>query len=262
MAQNILGRGGSRKHSDPAAMRGQHSQDVALGSVIDSDDAMARIALLAVTELAIPHCLVPFVGLTAGNFLGEIHPLETRPIDGLRLEGRDIDSPSRIVRDCAVWRPEIANPSGQPTGVYSGNADLPIGFQPAIERLGGAVICGGGDRTAEDEPARGWSCGFDVLSVRSDIPDMGERKSNDLAGVGGVSEDFLISGDRSVEANLANSLSVRAEALAPKYRPVRENKRSVAVGRSRHQIANQWKSFGRPHLPEPHGAAGGEYHGF
>ena len=48
VAQDVLGRRGRRHHGDPAAMRGQHAQDVALGAVIDGDDVKARLRLPAV----------------------------------------------------------------------------------------------------------------------------------------------------------------------------------------------------------------------
>src|SRR5215471_15325674 len=102
MAQNVLGRGSCRDYGNPAAMRGKHSQDVVLGSEIDSDDMMAWITLLAVTALAIPCSLPPFVGLPAGDLLGEVHPFETRPIEGLCLESSDIDSALRMVCDGSV----------------------------------------------------------------------------------------------------------------------------------------------------------------
>src|SRR5712671_2015099 len=90
MPPNILGRCGGGNHGDAATMRRKHSKDVAFGAVVDSDDVTTRAALDTITAVAIPQGLVPFVGLPAGDFLGQVHSLETGPVEGLRLEGRDI----------------------------------------------------------------------------------------------------------------------------------------------------------------------------
>src|SRR6202040_2269732 len=65
------------------------------------------------------------------------------------------------------------------------------------------------------------------------IADMREGEGDDLAGIGRVGQDFLITGNRRVEADLADRLARRAEASPPKYRPVRQHQGRVAVGRSR-----------------------------
>src|SRR6516165_11334869 len=114
MAQNILGRGSSGDHGNSAAMRCKHSQNVALSPIIDRHDMMARMVLATIAALALPHRLVPFVGLPAGDFLGKVHPLETRPIDGSSVQSCDIDLSFRMERDGAVRRSEIADTPGQP----------------------------------------------------------------------------------------------------------------------------------------------------
>jgi hypothetical protein len=176
--------------------------------------------------------------LLAGDFLGEVHPLETGPIEGLCLEGCDIDSPFGMMGYGAVRRAEVPDPPRQPAGIHSGEADQPMVFQPRIERLGGAIVRRRGDRTVEDEPARSRGRRFDVFPIRPDIADMREGERDDLTGVGRIRQDFLIPGDCGVEANLADRHPARAEASAPKYRPIREDERGVAVGRSRHRLAH------------------------
>src|SRR5205823_2106466 len=52
-AQNILGRSRGRDHGYPAAVRSEHSEDVALRTVIDGDNMMARVALRTVAALAV-----------------------------------------------------------------------------------------------------------------------------------------------------------------------------------------------------------------
>src|SRR5207302_10635366 len=108
MAQNILCRDGGGNHSHPAAMGGEHSQDVALRTIIDGDDVMTRVALQTVAALAVPHRLGPLVGLTTGDLLGEVHAFQTGPIESPRLELLGVEAPFRVVRAGPVRRAEIA----------------------------------------------------------------------------------------------------------------------------------------------------------
>ena len=58
------------------------------------------------------------------------------------------------------------------------------------------------------------------------IADMWEGENDDLPGIGGIGEDFLIAGDGGIEAQLADIASLSAEALAEKGRPVLKDERA------------------------------------
>src|SRR5271169_6150854 len=75
--QDVRGRGGGGDYGNPTTVLGKHSQDVALGSVIDRDNVMPRIMLPAVAVYRLPARLIPLVGLTASDFTGQIHAFET-----------------------------------------------------------------------------------------------------------------------------------------------------------------------------------------
>src|SRR6516165_5112374 len=79
MAHDVRGRGSGRNYNDTAAECGEHSQDVALGTVVNCYNAVAEILLQTVAAITIPYRLIPLVGLAAGHFFGEIHAFETRP---------------------------------------------------------------------------------------------------------------------------------------------------------------------------------------
>ena len=64
---------------------------------------------------------------------------------------------------------------------------------------------------------------LDVLLVGADIADMREREGDDLSGIGGVGEDFLIAGHRGVEAHLADRVAGGAEAEAFEHGAVGEH---------------------------------------
>jgi hypothetical protein len=49
---------------------------------------------------------------------------------------------------------------------------------------------------------------------------MGESEGDDLAGVGRIGEDLLVSGHRGVEAHFAEGLAEGAEARPPEDRAV------------------------------------------
>ncbi len=59
-----------------------------------------------------------------------------------------------------------------------------------------------------------------VILVRAVVADLGIREHDDLAGIGGIGEDFLIAGDGGVEDHLAKSVFLRTKALALEDRSV------------------------------------------
>jgi len=65
-----------------------------------------------------------------------------------------------------------------------------------------------------NEPGHVGPPGFDVLVVDTIIADERVSHGDDLALVGGVREDFLVTGHGSIEAHFA-----QAEARAPKPSP-------------------------------------------
>src|SRR4029077_18980001 len=167
----------------------------------------------------------------------------------------DVEPPCRMMGDGPVRWSKIADVPGQPPRIHPRNSDQPVAFEPGIQGLGGAVVRWRRNRSAQDEAAGGRCRGFDVFWIGSDIADMREGESDNLAGVRRVREDLLIAGDRGVETNFADCRPVGADTPAPKYRPIRENKRGLAVGRSRHGLAHREWSCGQPHSTGPHGAA-------
>src|SRR5205823_12224930 len=64
---------------------------------------------------------------------------------------------------------------------------------------------------------------LDVLIVGADIADVREGEGDDLLRVRRVGHHFLVAGHRRVEAELADGLPFRAEALSPYGAPVGED---------------------------------------
>ena len=83
-----------------------------------------------------------------------------------------------------------------------------------------AEIGGVGDGFADDKAAGDRGGGFMVIAIRADIADMGGGEGNNLSGVGGVGEDFLIAGHRRVEADFTRGTAGAADAVAGKHCPI------------------------------------------
>src|SRR5690606_11769499 len=65
--------------------------------------------------------------------------------------------------------------------------------------------------------------GFDIFVIGADIADMGKGEGDDLASIGGIGEDFLITGHGGVEAHFSGGHACRADAAPLKSRPVAQD---------------------------------------
>ena len=112
---------------------------------------------------------------------------------------------------------------------------MPRAFSHLSKCLCGAVIGGLGDGglddAAFDRGGGGEVGGFEVVIIGADIADMGEGEGDDLAGIGGVGEDFLIAGHGGVEADFAHGLAFGAEALAFDDGAIGEDEKAGDAGR-------------------------------
>ena len=63
---------------------------------------------------------------------------------------------------------------------------------------------------------------FLVVGIRADVPNVGISQANDLPGVAGVGENFLIAGEAGIENDFAAAARDRAGRAAIKYAPVLE----------------------------------------
>ena len=146
--------------------------------------------------------------------------MPTRPGHALRLRRAArarSKSPSRIVDDHRVRHALLADEAGQRARVDAGDADDAARLQPGVEVARGAVVRRLGDVGLDDAAAhaggRRHVDRLDVLVVDADVADVREGEGDDLPGVGGVGQDLLIAGHRRVEADLADGLAGRADAV-------------------------------------------------
>lgn len=140
-------------------------------------------------------------------------------------------TPFRIVSDHAVRHAVLTDPGGEGAGVDAAEADDAAGLQPLVEMLGGTVVRWIGNVGLEDDADRAVACSrrqvLDVFLVRADIADMREGEGNDLAEIGRIRQDFLISRQRGVEADFGLTLPVAPIPLPSMTVPSARTRRAV-----------------------------------
>ena len=131
--------------------------------------------------------------------------------------------------DDGIRHAVLADQHGQGARVDAGYADNAARAQPLVQVLAGPVAGGLRYRrmhnAAPDARGGGEVRCLDVLGIGAGVADVREGKHHDLPGIGRVGEDFLISGNRGVEANLACGLSNRANAEALNNQAIGQNNR-------------------------------------
>lgn len=71
--------------------------------------------------------------------------------------------------------------------------------------------------------------GFFVVEIRANIADVGISEANDLSGVTGVGENFLVTGEASIENDFSAAARDSAGRAAVKYAPVLEREDGGSV---------------------------------
>ena len=66
--------------------------------------------------------------------------------------------------------------------------------------------------------------GFFVVQIRADVADVRVRQADDLPGIAGIGENFLVSGKAGIENDFAAPTRDRAGRAAVKYAPVFQRK--------------------------------------
>ena len=225
VAQDILGRGGRRNDRDLAAGVGEAAQDVALGAVVHGDHVILGLGELAVALAQRPLGLVPAVGLLGRHLDGEVHAVEAGPLLGDLAQLGDVELAVGGMDHHAAGRAAVADTAGDRPRVDAADTRQIVALQPVVERLGRPPVGRLGDVAAQHHAARGGVDALDVLEIGADIADMGEGEGDDLPGIGGIGDDLLVAGHRGVEADLADRVAGRADALAPKDRAIGQHQR-------------------------------------
>ena len=164
--------------------------------------------------------------MARGHVFGEVHAFEAGPVGGFASERGDRERADGVVGDDAVRHAVLADQARQAAGVDAGEAHDVVALQPDVEVLGVAIVRRVGDEGFDDQAAGGGGDGLDVFGVGAGVADMGKGEADDLGGVRGVGQDFLIARHRGVEADFADRVAGGAEALAFENGAVGEHKRA------------------------------------
>ncbi|QTK80940.1 Thioesterase [Agrobacterium tumefaciens] len=227
---DVFSRGLCRNDRDLAIETGKQAQDVALDAEIDADNMIFRIGFAerAIALVPDPRRFGPGGGLAGGGFDGEIKAHKAAPRLGFRFQRFDIEDTVRIMGDNGVRRTVFADPCRQGAGVDAAEADDAAGLQPGIQMLDGTEVRGVGDVSLEDDAdsttAGGGRQVFNVFLIGADISDMRKGEGDDLAEIGGVGQDFLVTCQRRVEADLGLNLAGCADARSFNHRAIGKNK--------------------------------------
>ena len=104
-----------------------------------------------------------------------------------------------------------------------------VAVQVKLYRCRRAPVRGNLGKLANNEGLDVRAPGLFVFKIGTDIPDVGIGKTDDLASVAGVGEDFLVTGEAGVENDLATAARDGARGAAVKDAAVfqREGRGSV-----------------------------------
>jgi hypothetical protein len=240
----FLRAGGGREHRHLAAALGEVPQDVVLHAVVVGDDAQARFARRLVAGVQRPEAAVPVVGLVDAHDPGEV--LARHRGRGLRRGERLVDPAGRVGSrdDAAVLRALRAQVAREPPRV-----DVADGDQGVAREVGGEVLLPAPARSHQgqvaDDEARGVDLArLDVFRVGPGVADVRVGERDDLAGVGGIGEDLLVTRHRGVEDHLSDRLAVGSDAAPAKNTPVGENQDGGGLLRHGNGSENGWKTAG------------------
>ncbi len=233
--QNVFG-GSLRRHNvDFAVVVDKQAQNVLLDAVVVGHHAMSPRFRFGVgfahllrpgRERDFYGAFVPSVGLPAGDAAGEFLPSHAGQLLGFENQlfgGRSIR------RDNAAQRADVSNVAHQRASV-----DVPDdrNLVPVQIQLGGFRRSPVGRDLREfphDERFDVRPRGFLIFEVGADVSDVRVGQTNDLPGIAGVGENFLVTGEAGIENDFAAAAGNRPRRAAVKDAPVfqREYRGSV-----------------------------------
>ena len=227
VGQDVVCRSSGGHDGDLGTLIGEAAQNVALGAVIDGDDVEFWVFQRAVADIPLPAGLVPVIGLGSGDFLGEVKTFKAG--EGVEFGGNGafVELAGRLMDDDAIGHALFADQCGQGPSVDASDADDVALLEPGIELFGSAVVGRVGNVGLEHDAADAREGGhvhrLDVVVIGADIADMGKGEGDDLPGIGGVGEHFLITGHGGVETHFTSGVANSAEAVTLKAGAVRQN---------------------------------------
>ncbi len=195
---------------------------------------------------------------------GQVKAANALPFARPGLQRFEIEDAGRRVGDDAMRHAVLADFLGQGARIDAGNADNAARHQPVIEAHIRTPVGRRGGGVAEDG-ALGGTLGviaelLDIVAVHADIANMREGEGDDLLHIGGVGENFLITGHGGVKADLAECIAHGAAAEALIDRAVRKNQYTRATFQklSCHGVSSPFEKQTQPPGAQTAGQIGGD----
>ena len=218
VGEDFLGSGGGGDDGDLAAGLDEVAEDVALEAAINGDDVASGVVRFGVVvgELGpFAFALVPGVGLFGGDDFGEVQTGHAGPGVGAADEFGVVIYDGLIGAYNPFESTLDAEFAHQGPRIDAGDAGDVVAEEVFVEGFDGAEIGGDGGEFFNDEAFDLGMGGF-VVGLIGDavVTDLGVGHSDDLAGVGGIGEDFLVADEGGVEDGFAAAAGGGAESGA------------------------------------------------
>lgn len=233
--ENFLGAGLRGHNPDVAMMVNEQAQNILLDAEIVRGNtklglirSSARFAhgLRPRRNGQLDGAFFPAVGALAGDAAGEFLPGHGGQLLGFKdqlLGGRPISG------DDAAQRADIANVADESACIDVPDSRNFVAIQIKLGGFRGAPVRRDLREFAHNERLDVGARSFFVVEIGADIADMRIRQTNDLPGITGVGENFLITGETGIENDFAAAARNRAGSAAIKDAPVFEGESGGAV---------------------------------
>ena len=203
--QDICNRGLCRYNGHFAASLSQHPQDVAFDAEVEGNDMVCLGSWLLVTGPQFPTGFIPFIRLVYGHFFRQV--LTGKAWAAFRQHQRTVciitgDDGAAL----GAFRPQDA---GELAGVYPTDGDDALFLQVVRQGFRCTEIGWHRLEVLDDEAGCLDSAitGFDVFRIDADIADMGIGQGDNLPGIAGLSQGFLIPGHGCIENDFAGGFA-------------------------------------------------------
>ena len=220
-SEHIFGRGLCGDDGHAAAFVGEHAQDIFLDAVVVGDDVQVGAGDDFVGVERVGTILLPLVAVFGGDDAGEVGAVHFG--DGAGLFDEDVgvgfDGGDDAAHDAVG-----AEMADEGAGVDLGDDRDVVVLEVFVGNATRAPVGGVYGKFAGDEAFDVGPGGFVVRGVGAVVADLGIGEDDNLAGVGGIGEDLLITSQRCIENDFSAAFTLGAVAFARKDAPVFERK--------------------------------------
>ena len=183
---------------------------------------MKLLGRIAKAFAELPFALVPFISLIAAHFFGQILAHHAAEFGNQRL--RFFFGGVCAGENRARLRAFVAQDAGEAASVDIGNSHGLVAHQIFLQAFARAEIAVQKRQVADNQAGGKHAAALFIFAVGAGVADMRIGEGNDLLGIRGVGENFLIAAHRSVEHHLARSGAVMADRSAVKHAAVCQHK--------------------------------------